>query len=92
MLEGWGSRRGEGDVWNMGPVFESVAGHVAQHRAKTQAVDPFGQEQVEQKHPKKLNLTSIDCRSVEDEGEQGTSREASTSLAVDVDGSKFAAS
>ena len=75
----------------MGPVFESLASHVAQHWAKTQAVDPFGQEQVELMHPKKQNLMSIDCRSVEDEGE-GTSREASTSLAVDVDGSKFAAS
>ena len=54
-------------------------------------MDPVGQEQVEDKLRNKPNLMSINCRSVEEEGE-GTSREASTSLAVDVDGSKFAAS
>ena len=75
----------------MGPVFKSDAGHVAQHWAKTQAVDPVGQEQVQASNENRISIMSIYCRSVEEEGE-GTSREASTSLAVDVDGSKFAAS
>ena len=30
----------------MGPVFESFAGHVKEHRAEAQAVDPSGKEQV----------------------------------------------
>ena len=48
MFEGWGSRRREGDLWYVGPVFESLASDVAQHRSKAQAVDSFGQEQVQQ--------------------------------------------
>ena len=54
-------------------------------------MDLVGQEQVGKKLQNQQDLMSIDFRSVEEEGE-GTSREASTSLAVDVDGSKFAAS
>ena len=56
LFEGWGSRRREGDLWNVGPVFESLASDVAQHRAKAQAVDSFGQEQVQQKFWNQQNL------------------------------------
>ena len=45
-LSGGCSRRWQGDVWNMGPVFESFTGHVKEHWTEAQAVDPSGEEQV----------------------------------------------
>lgn len=45
-LSGGCFRRWQGDLWNMGPVFESFASHVKEHRAEAQAVDPSGEEQV----------------------------------------------
>ena len=87
MFEGWGSRRREGDLWNVGPVFESLASDVAQHRAKAQAVDSFGEEQVQQKFWNQQNLKweSIEGQSKkrEEREQAGKLQPASPSTLID---------
>ena len=87
MFEGWGSRRREGDLWYVGPVFESLASDVAQHRAKAQAVDSFGEEQVQQKFWNQQNLKweSIEGQSKkrEEREQAGKLQPASPSTLID---------